>query len=180
MSERTNLDGVLIAGGAGFVGAHLARLLLDQGVRVASLDNGTFEPSRALERIRGRRDFVEISGDAGDQRSWNSQLTAFGRVSAVVNCVGPARPSYYRSHPTATMYSLVQSAFALAKWATHHDAILVHASSSEVYGSLGAHPISEGDVGAVDTLSVRAPYAEAKRAAETIVWNFAREFGLKN
>ncbi len=168
---------VLVAGGSGFIGGHLAATLIERGVEVVALDNDLFARARIAEAMQPSSLFMRIQVDARSEHDIIEAMQPY-RVRAVVNCVGPARPSYYRRFPTTTAESLLRSTTALLRCARKWDALFVHASSSEVYGDVGSRPISENQIGFVDTLSDRAAYAEAKRACETLAWQYEREFHL--
>jgi len=179
MNQRAHIQTpcVLVAGGSGFIGGHLAATLIERGVAVVALDNGLFAPARIVEEMRQTSLFIRIQADARSEHEIIEAMRPY-RVCAVINCVGPARPSYYRKFPTTTADSLLRSTSALLRCARKWDAPFVHASSSEVYGDVGRGIISENQIGSVDTLSDRAAYAEAKRACETLTWQYGREFHL--
>jgi dTDP-glucose 4,6-dehydratase len=152
---------VVIAGGEGFVGGSIACALVERGVNVMTIDNGLFAPARSIQAVCHRNILTRRQADATSAEELTRILQA-AQVSAIVNCVGPARPSYYRKHPTETAAILIGSTMALLRIAVERQAIFVHASSSETYGDAG-RTLVETNPGKVHTLSDRAAYAARLR-----------------
>ncbi len=163
----------LIAGGAGFIGSHLCRALVEQGYEVLCLDNlQTARPSnlaglRRLERFR----FVE----ADITRPLPQTVTRLGtRISRIYNLACAASPPQYQADPEHTMLTNVVGTNHLLRLAEASGARFLLTSPSEVYGAPEMHPQQEGYRGFVSCIGPRACYDEGKRAAEAMTFDFAR------
>jgi len=167
MSDPARL---LIAGGAGFLGAALARAYLAQGARVTVLDNFS----------TGSRDVARSLAAAGAELIEGDIRTPppLPAADLVLNLACPASPRHYQADPIATWETNVLGTRALALWALDIGATFLQASTSEVYGDPLSHPQREEDWGHVNPLGPRACYDEGKRAAETLLSDLARHRGL--
>lgn len=166
----------LVAGGAGFVGSHLVDSLLNDGWFVDVVDNFTtgkmdnvrqrlrpdLDPSVASLRVQ-HLDIVGMRKDPS--RSPKS------RYDVVYNLACPASPKAYQSDPRATVMTSVVGTANLIDLAEAHGAVLVHASTSEVYGDPLEHPQKESYWGNVNPYGKRACYDESKRCAETLCFD---------
>ena len=161
---------LLIAGGAGFLGAALARAYLAEGACVTVLDDfstGSRDVAKSL--ASGGAEMIE-----GDIRN----LPPLPDADLVLNLACPASPRHYQADPVGTWETNVLGTRALALWALERGATFLQASTSEVYGDPLRHPQREEDWGHVNPLGPRACYDEGKRAAETLLSDLARHRGL--
>ncbi|GGE46664.1 NAD-dependent epimerase/dehydratase family protein [Actibacterium pelagium] len=161
---------IVVAGGAGFVGAHLVRSLLKDGARVTVIDNfhtGTRASLSAQNRLQ------VIDHDVA------TPLDLPGPVSHVFNLACPASPAHYQADPISTWRTSVYGADHLAQFATDKGARLVQASTSEVYGDPLETPQRESYRGNTSTIGPRACYDEGKRAAESLLMDFHRVHGTQ-
>ena len=163
---------ILITGGAGFLGSHLADRLLNGDNEIIVFDN----------LLTGRMD--NIAHHLGDKRfkfvkqDVTEYLHVSGRLDAVVHFASPASPIDYLQLPIQTLKvgSLgTHKALGLAK---EKKARFLLASTSEVYGDPQEHPQSEGYWGYVNPVGPRGVYDEAKRFAEAITMAYHRFHGL--
>jgi UDP-glucuronate decarboxylase len=161
----------VVAGGAGFVGYHLARALLARGDRVICLDSfltGTEENAADLCR---HPDVRLVRQDV-------TETVALGeRVDRVYNLACAASPPHYQADPVHTMLTNVLGTANLLKLAEAHGARFVQASTSEVYGDPEEHPQAEDYLGHVNCTGRRACYDEGKRAAEALAFDHLRAGG---
>ncbi|HLH12673.1 MAG TPA: UDP-glucuronic acid decarboxylase family protein [Methylovirgula sp.] len=171
--DRRNDSLVLIAGGAGFIGSHLADALLAEGCRVLCIDNfqtGRYANIRHLEREPG---FDAIDADVIDPLP--ARLTRSGCViSQIYNLACAASPPHYQANPEHTLLTNVLGTRHLLQLAELHKARFLLASTSEVYGDPEIHPQRESYWGNVNPTGPRACYDEGKRAAETLTFDFQR------
>lgn len=163
----------LIAGGAGFIGSHLASALLGQGWRVICVDN--FQTGR----IANLRDFEhEPRFDLIEADVIQSLPAKFDRatrfVSFVFNLACVASPPHYQADPEHTLLTNVLGTRNLLQLAEAAGARFLLASTSEVYGHPEIHPQAEGYWGYVNPTGPRACYDEGKRAAETLTFDYYR------
>ena len=164
---------VVVLGGAGFVGSHLVDRLLERGDEVVAVDNFLTGNRRNADRSRGNPRYTF------DEHDICQPIPVIGPAQAVFNLASPASPIDYARLPLETLSvgSIgTRNALDLARMAS---AILVHASTSEVYGDPLVHPQREDYFGNVNTLGPRACYDEAKRFAEALITSYARVHGTR-
>jgi UDP-glucuronate decarboxylase len=163
---------VLVAGGAGFVGSHLCERLLSDGARVLCLDNlqtGSLGNVAHLTRHEG---FSFLQHDVIEP------LQIDGPLDEIYNLACPASPPQYQRDPIHTMKTSVWGAVNLLDLARLKRARILQASTSEVYGDPEVSPQPEGYRGSVNPVGPRACYDEGKRAAETLFYEYGRQYGL--
>jgi UDP-glucuronate decarboxylase len=151
---------ILVAGGAGFVGSHLCRRLIQGGHTVVCLDNLMTGRRRNIVGLLSSPRFSFI------QRSVLEPLWL--PVDAIFNLASPASPVHYQSEPELTLRTNVDGSLNLLQLAEQTGSHYIYASSSEVYGNPAQHPQQEDYLGNVKTMGPRACYDEAKRCAETV------------
>ena len=164
---------VVVLGGAGFVGSHLVDRLLERGDEVVAVDNFLTGNRRNADRSRGNPRYTFVEHDICQP------IPVIGPAQAVFNLASPASPIDYARLPLETLSvgSIgTRNALDLARMAS---AVLVHASTSEVYGDPLVHPQREDYFGNVNTLGPRACYDEAKRFAEALITSYARVHGTR-
>jgi nucleoside-diphosphate-sugar epimerase len=166
---------IIVAGGRGFIGAHLTAALLRDKLNVISIDSGLFKPASVFLENRTSPHLVDLKIDASDYEALLSSIELHRSPKAIINCVGPARPSYYLENPISTATTLTNVTNSLLKLSVHFGTRYIHASSSETYGNILNDTAGEDNLGRVNTLSLRAAYAEAKRFCETLVISYVHE-----
>jgi dTDP-glucose 4,6-dehydratase len=162
----------VVLGGAGFIGSHLVDRLLERGDEVVAVDNLLTGRRDNAERHRAERRYQFLESDICQP------IPLSGPAQAVFNLASPASPIDYAKLPLQTLDvgSIgTRNALDLAR---RSGAILVHASTSEVYGDPLEHPQREEYFGNVNPIGPRACYDEAKRFAEALVTSYARVHGL--
>ncbi|WP_425466079.1 UDP-glucuronic acid decarboxylase family protein [Ostreiculturibacter nitratireducens] len=163
---------ILVAGGAGFLGSHLCERLLNQGSDVVCLDNlltGSLDNIAHLSQT-GRFTFR--------QHDVIEPLRIDGPVDEIYNLACPASPPKYQKDPFHTFQTSIMGAMNLLELAKAKGARILQASTSEVYGDPEISPQPESYRGCVNTVGPRACYDEGKRAAETLFYEYGRQFGL--
>lgn len=162
----------LITGGAGFIGSHLCRRLLEQGHRVICMDNLTTGSIENLSSLLHHPHFRFIEWDITAPFTCNEPL------DGIYNLACPASPVHYQSDPVATTRTSVLGILHMLELARHHGCKLLQASTSEVYGDPAVHPQSESYLGNVSTTGIRACYDEGKRCAESLCMDYHRQYGV--
>ena len=161
---------ILVTGGAGFIGNHLCRRLLREGNRVVCLDD-LFTGS--LENLRDLRDdpnFTFIEGSVIEP--WDLD------VDQIYNLACPASPPHYQSDPVRTVKTSFLGALNMLELARKRGATILQTSTSEVYGEPQVHPQPETYRGNVSPIGIRACYDEGKRVAETLFFDYHRQYGV--
>ncbi len=160
----------LVTGGAGFVGSHLCDRLLAEGIEVVCLDN-LFTGSRAnIAHLEGKPGFTFVEADV--QKPFATD------VQWIFNLACPASPKHYQYDPVETVRTNVLGMINMLDLAKATGARVLQASTSEVYGDPLCHPQDESYWGNVDPISKRACYDEGKRCAETLCFDYHREYGV--
>ncbi len=166
---------ILVTGGAGFLGSHLCKSLLERnGNKVICLDNfftGQIDNLRALE---GNPNFKIVSHDITEP--------LIGKISEhvdeIYNLACPASPIHYQFDPIETIKANTIGVVNVLEFARVNGAKILQASTSEIYGDPEVHPQVESYRGNVNTLGPRACYDEGKRVAETLFMDYHRKYNL--
>ncbi|WP_299361527.1 UDP-glucuronic acid decarboxylase family protein [uncultured Paracoccus sp.] len=163
----------VVAGGAGFIGSHLCRALLDRGDAVLCIDNmQTARPSN-LHALQGHPRFDFLHWDIVNPLP-PDLLGDAPRIARVYNLACAASPPLYQRDPEHTMLTNVVGTNHLLRLAEAAGARFLLTSTSEVYGDPEIHPQAEGYRGSVSCTGPRACYDEGKRAAESLTFDYAR------
>jgi UDP-glucuronate decarboxylase len=161
---------ILITGGAGFVGSHLAERLLDQGHDVIAVDNYFTGSKRNVAHLLTNSRFELMRHDV--------TFPLYVEVDAIYNLASPASPVHYQQDPVQTTKINVMGAINMLGLAKRLRVPILQASTSEVYGDPEVHPQPEDYWGKVNPIGPRACYDEAKRVAETLFFDYHRQHGL--
>lgn len=162
---------VLVTGGAGFIGTHLCRALLEQGCDVVCLDNLFTGRKENIADLIGNPYFEFIRHDV--TQPFNVE------ADEIYNLACPASPIYYQSDPVHTVKANVMGAINALDLAHRTGARILQASTSEVYGDPEVNIQSEEYWGNVNPIGIRSCYDEGKRCAETLFYDYFREYGVK-
>ena len=159
---------ILVTGGAGFIGSHLCEKLLDQGDRVFCLDNLFTGSKSNIEHLAGHDNFKFIEHDIIEP------FFIEEKVDQVYNLACPAAPEHYQHNPVRTVKANTIGMINMLGFARKHNATLLQASTSEIYGDPQVNPQVETYRGNVNTIGPRACYDEGKRCAETLCFDYMR------
>ena len=158
---------VLITGGSGFLGANLARRLVAEGCQVTILDNLY---TGRLSNLEG----VPVTFIQQDVRDPIPEAD----YDVIYNLACPASPPHYQRESLFTLLTCIDGMRNVLELARRCKAIVIHASTSEIYGDPEVHPQPERYWGHVNTLGIRSCYDEGKRGAETLSLEYARAYGV--
>src|SRR5438445_4488677 len=158
----------VVSGGAGFIGSHLCRALLDQGMRVLSIDKFLTGSPQNLKSLESNSDFEFRQADV------NHGIFIGGDVRYVLHFASPASPPQYDSNPIHTLKVGTLGTTNMLGLARAKGATFLLASTSEVYGDPLVHPQPETYWGNVNPIGPRGCYDEAKRCAEAFAMAYHR------
>lgn len=162
---------VIVTGGAGLIGSHLCRRLLNEGFDVVCVDNFYTGSKHNIADLLKNPYFELITHDVEESLMINA--------SAVYNLACPASPVHYQKDPVKTVRTSVFGAINMLELAKKSEAKILQASTSEVYGDPKVHPQNEQYWGNVNPVGLRSCYDEGKRCAETLFFDYWRQFGVK-
>lgn len=161
---------ILVTGGAGFIGSHLCKRLLDEGNEVICADNLFTGSKKNIEDLLDNHRFEFMRHDV------TKELLV--EVDQIYNLACPASPVHYQYNSVKTMKTSVLGAMNMLGLAKRVKARILQASTSEVYGNPHVHPQPEGYWGNVNPIGIRSCYDEGKRAAETLFFDYHRQNGV--
>jgi UDP-glucuronate decarboxylase len=161
---------VLVTGGAGFLGSHLCERLLEAGKDVLCVDNFFTGAKENIEHLLGNSRFELMRHDV--------TFPLYVEVDEIYNLACPASPVHYQHDPVQTTKTSVHGAINMLGLAKRVGAKILQASTSEVYGDPDVHPQTESYWGHVNPIGVRSCYDEGKRCAETLFFDYHRQFDM--
>ena len=161
---------ILVTGGAGFLGSHLCEELLTLGHEVISLDNYFTGDKKNITHLLDYNNFEVIRHDVN--------FPIYIEVDGIFNLACPASPVMYQKDPVQTLKTSVSGSINLLGLAKRTGSRILQASTSEIYGDPNVSPQSESYWGNVNSIGPRACYDEGKRAAETLFFDYHRQYGV--
>ena len=159
---------VLVTGGAGFLGSHLCETLLKNGHDVVCVDNFYTGNKSNISHLFDYKNFELIRHDV--------TFPLYLEVDRIFNLACPASPIHYQKDPVQTTKTSVHGAINMLGLAKRTHARILQASTSEVYGDPEVHPQTEEYWGRVNPIGVRSCYDEGKRCAETLFFDYFRQY----
>ena len=159
---------ILVTGGAGFLGSHLCEALLAKGHSVLCVDNFYTGSLENISHLRENPNFELLRHDV--------TFPLYVEVDGIFNLACPASPVHYQKNPVQTFKTSVHGAINLLGLAKRTGARFLQASTSEVYGDPIISPQIESYWGNVNPIGIRSCYDEGKRAAETLAFDYHRQF----
>jgi nucleoside-diphosphate-sugar epimerase len=167
---------ILVAGGAGFIGSHISDRLIERGDIVVCVDNLSTGQLVNIEQLIGHDRYRFVNHDVCQPLPTDLDEGGF---DAVLHLASPASPPAYLALPIETLDVGSMGTRNLLELARQHDARLLLASTSEVYGDPLVHPQPETYWGNVNPIGERSVYDEAKRFAEAITMAYHRTHGVE-
>ena len=151
---------ILITGGAGFIGSHLCKILLESGNEIICMDNLYTGSKENITKLLANPLFEFVEYDTCRPMDL--------KVDQIYNLACPASPVHYQKNPIKTIKTNVIGMINVLENAEKHGAKVLQASTSEVYGDPLVSPQNESYWGNVNPIGVRSCYDEGKRIAETL------------
>lgn len=167
MSEKKR---ILVTGGAGFIGSHLCKRLIDEGNYVICLDNFFTGSKDNIKELIGNDNFELVEHDITKEIYINAEQ--------VYNLACPASPPHYQYNAIKTIKTSVLGMINMLGLAKRCNAKILQASTSEVYGDPKVHPQREDYWGNVNPIGIRSCYDEGKRCAETLMMDYHRQHNV--
>ncbi len=161
---------VLVTGGAGFIGSHLVRRLLDAGHEVLVVDNFYSGSRSNLADVLAHPRLEVMRHDV--------TFPLFVEVDQIYHLACPASPIFYQRDPVQTTKTSVIGSVNMLGLAKRTKSRILLASTSEVYGDPVEHPQSETYWGNVNPIGIRSCYDEGKRCAETLFFDYRRQHDM--
>jgi len=161
---------ILVTGGAGFLGSHLSERLLELGHEVVVADNFYTGSKENIAHLLDNKSFELLRHDV--------TFPLYIEVDGIFNLACPASPIQYQKNPVQTFKTSVHGAINMLGLAKRTGARFLQASTSEIYGDPHISPQEESYWGNVNPIGIRSCYDEGKRAAETLTFDYHRQFGL--
>jgi UDP-glucuronate decarboxylase len=168
MNSKKN---ILITGGAGFIGSHLCKRLLNEGNKIICLDNLFTGSENNISNLIDNLDFEFVNHDITKPYYREG-------IDQIYNLACPASPIHYQINPIKTIKTCTIGVINMLGLAKKNNAKILQASTSEVYGDPEIHPQTEGYNGNVNPLGYRSCYDEGKRCSETLFMDYYREHNL--
>ena len=161
---------ILVTGGAGFIGSHLVRRLLDEGHDVLVVDNFYSGTRGNLATVLANPRLEVVRHDV--------TFPLYVEVDEIYHLACPASPVFYQRDPVQTTKTSVVGSINMLGLAKRTKAKVLLASTSEVYGDPEVHPQDESYWGHVNPIGIRSCYDEGKRCAETLFFDYRRQHDM--
>lgn len=162
---------ILVTGGAGFLGSHLCKRLLEEGNDVLCVDNYFTGTKDNILPLMDYKNFEIMRHDV--------TFPLYVEVDEIYNLACPASPVHYQYDPVQTTKTSVHGAINMLGLAKRVNAKIFQSSTSEVYGDPKVHPQTESYWGHVNPIGQRSCYDEGKRCAETLFFDYYRQHNLR-
>lgn len=161
---------VLVTGGAGFIGSHLCERLIERGYEVLCADNFYTGTRDNIKNLVKNPNFEVIRHDI--------TFPLFVEVDEIYNLAAPASPVHYQFDPVQTTKTSVIGSINMLGLAKRTKSKILLSSTSEVYGDPAIHPQTEEYWGNVNPIGPRSCYDEGKRCAETLFFDYRRQYDM--
>tara|TARA_B100001750_G_C15518484_1_gene609385 strand:+ start:3270 stop:4205 length:936 start_codon:yes stop_codon:yes gene_type:complete len=162
---------ILVTGGAGFIGSHLCKKLIDSGNDVLCIDNYFTGTKKNISELFDNPYFEMMRHDIC--------FPLYVEVDEIFNLACPASPIHYQHDPVQTTKTSVHGAINMLGLAKRINVKILQASTSEIYGDPEKHPQKESYWGNVNPVGPRSCYDEGKRCAETLFFDYYRQHKLE-
>ena len=164
------MEHVIVTGGAGFIGSHLVKRLLDMGYRVTAIDNYSTGHTDKFNEF--------INNPYLNLLNHDITLPLNLRCDYLFNLASRASPKDFEVYPQDILMTNSVGVRNMIELAQHCGARFLQASTSEVYGDPTLSPQSEEYRGNVSSTGIRSCYDEGKRFAEALLFSYYRSYDL--
>ena len=167
----SNPKSILVTGGAGFLGSHLTKKLLEKKYHVICVDNLYSSNISNISNFLDNSNYKFYEQDI-------CNLNIDDKIDIIYNLACPASPIHYQADPVKTIQTNVIGSYNVLELARKYKAKIFQASTSEIYGDPKISPQNESYWGNVNPIGIRSCYDEGKRAAETLFFDYNRQYGI--
>jgi len=170
--DENKQKNILVTGGAGFIGSHLCKALLNLGNKVICIDNLFTGSKDNIHELMDYPNFEFVNHDV---------IKPYYRdnIDEIYNLACPASPIHYQYNPIKTIKTCTVGVINILGLAKKNNAKILQASTSEVYGDPEVHPQPEVYNGNVNSIGLRSCYDEGKRCSETLFMDYHRIHRLR-
>ena len=169
--EENRSKNILVTGGAGFIGSHLCKSLVNKDYNVICLDNLFTGSMKNISDLINCSNFEFVNHDI-------VQPYYRDNIHEIYNLACPASPIHYKLNPIKTIKTCTIGTINMLGLAKKNKAKILQASTSEIYGDPLIHPQIENYNGNVNPIGPRSCYDEGKRCSETLFFDYYREHKL--
>tara|TARA_B100000401_G_scaffold422636_1_gene349820 strand:+ start:290 stop:1249 length:960 start_codon:yes stop_codon:yes gene_type:complete len=170
--EENKTKNIIVTGGAGFIGSHLCKALLELRHNVICLDNLFTGSINNISDLIDNANFEFVKHDIIEPYFREN-------IDEIYNLACPASPIHYQFNPIKTIKTCTIGVINMLGLARKNNAKILQASTSEIYGDPEIHPQNENYNGNVNVIGPRSCYDEGKRCSETLFMDYYREHKLK-
>ena len=161
---------ILVTGGSGFIGSNLTECLLGLGHQVLVIDNFYTSDKKNIQSLTANPNLEVVRHDVTNPYSVE--------VDAIYHLACPASPVHYQRFPVQTIKTCILGSINMLDLAQRLEVPILLSSTSEVYGDPTISPQNEEYWGNVNPIGIRSCYDEGKRAAETLFFDYHRQFNV--
>ncbi len=161
---------ILVTGGSGFIGSNLTERLLSLGHQVLVIDNFYTSDKKNIQSLIDNPNLEVVRHDVTNPYS--------AEVDAIYHLACPASPVHYQRFPVQTIKTCILGSINMLDLAQRLEVPILLTSTSEVYGDPTVSPQNEEYWGNVNPIGIRSCYDEGKRAAETLFFDYHRQFNV--
>jgi UDP-glucuronate decarboxylase len=161
---------ILVTGGSGFIGSNLTERLLGLGHQVLVIDNFYTSDKKNIQSLINNPNLEVVRHDVTNPYS--------AEIDAIYHLACPASPVHYQRFPVQTIKTCILGSINMLDLAQRLKVPILLSSTSEVYGDPTVSPQNEEYWGNVNPIGIRSCYDEGKRAAETLFFDYHRQYNV--
>lgn len=162
---------VIVTGACGMIGTMLSYALIKSGAVVYGID---ISEQRAIERFK---DFIELGSFVFINCDITKPLQLDCDADYIIHAASNAYPKAFELDPVGTMLQNFFGLKYLLDYSTKKNARLIYISTGEVYGQYSGEDFKEDSYGFIDVLNPRSCYPQSKRASETLLASYVKQYG---
>lgn len=179
MIYNSSMETVLVTGGAGFIGSHLCKSLLDDGYKVICIDNLITGSEKNIDELKQNPNFEFVNQDVVNPFTEIASLRGHNSlITHIFHLASPASPIDYQNHPEETLLANSVGTLNVLNLVKESGAKFLMASTSEVYGDPMESPQKESYWGNVNSFGPRSNYDESKRFAESAIYVYLAKYDI--